>query len=162
DTGPGVAPEELPQLFERFHRGQAARATEAPGVGLGLAICRALVERHGGGTAGERPPRGGGGVPGRPPPPARRALPPPSPPPRAVGSDTMSGTLPVGHVLGIRLRVHWSWSLTLALVTAVLAVRYFPGQLPEASRPALWLCGLMGALGFFGSVLLHEVSHAMT
>lgn len=59
DTGPGIASEELPQLFQRFHRGHAARAAETPGVGLGLAICRALVERHGGRIAVESPPDGG-------------------------------------------------------------------------------------------------------
>jgi two-component system, OmpR family, sensor kinase len=48
DTGPGVAPEELSRLFQRFYRGHAARATDASGVGLGLAIARALVERQGG------------------------------------------------------------------------------------------------------------------
>ena len=48
DTGPGVAPEELSQLFQRFYRGHAARTTDASGVGLGLAIARALVERQGG------------------------------------------------------------------------------------------------------------------
>jgi signal transduction histidine kinase len=48
DTGPGVMPEEIPLIFERFHRGSGPRAAGAPGVGLGLAICRALVERHGG------------------------------------------------------------------------------------------------------------------
>ena len=59
DTGPGIPTEELPRLFERFHRGAAARVAEAPGVGLGLAICRALVERHGGRIAVESPPGGG-------------------------------------------------------------------------------------------------------
>jgi two-component system, OmpR family, sensor kinase len=48
DTGPGVMPEEIPLIFERFHRGSGPRAVGAPGVGLGLAICRALVERQGG------------------------------------------------------------------------------------------------------------------
>jgi two-component system OmpR family sensor kinase len=48
DTGPGLAPEEIPLIFERFHRGGAPRAAGAPGVGLGLAICRSLVERQGG------------------------------------------------------------------------------------------------------------------
>ena len=48
DTGPGVMPEEMPLIFERFHRGSGPRAAGAPGVGLGLAICRALVERQGG------------------------------------------------------------------------------------------------------------------
>ncbi len=59
DTGPGIAAEDLPRLFERFHRGHAARATDASGVGLGLAICRALVERHGGRIAVDSPPDGG-------------------------------------------------------------------------------------------------------
>ncbi len=48
DTGPGVAPDELPRLFQRFYRGHAARSTDEAGVGLGLAIARALIERQGG------------------------------------------------------------------------------------------------------------------
>jgi len=56
DTGPGVLPEEIPNLFERFHRGSAARSMEAPGTGLGLAISRALVERQGGGISVESRP----------------------------------------------------------------------------------------------------------
>ncbi len=48
DTGPGLMPEEIPLIFERFHRGSGPRAAGAPGVGLGLAICRALIERQGG------------------------------------------------------------------------------------------------------------------
>jgi two-component system OmpR family sensor kinase len=48
DTGPGVASEDVPRLFERFYRGKASRSTDAPGFGLGLAISRALVERQGG------------------------------------------------------------------------------------------------------------------
>jgi two-component system, OmpR family, sensor kinase len=53
DSGPGVLPEELPRLFERFHRGSAARSAEAPGTGLGLAISRSLVEGQGGSIAVE-------------------------------------------------------------------------------------------------------------
>jgi len=48
NSGPGIPEDELPRLFERFYRGSAARHMEAPGVGLGLAICRALVEGQGG------------------------------------------------------------------------------------------------------------------
>ncbi len=60
DHGPGVAPDELPRLFDRFHRGSAARESEAPGFGLGLAISRAVIERQGGSIAVEN--RGGGGA----------------------------------------------------------------------------------------------------
>jgi signal transduction histidine kinase len=45
DTGPGIPPDELPLLFERFRRGKGARGA---GTGLGLAIARKLVELHGG------------------------------------------------------------------------------------------------------------------
>ena len=45
DAGPGVPPEELPHLFDRFFRGSKAAAG---GVGLGLSICKGIVEAHGG------------------------------------------------------------------------------------------------------------------
>ena len=48
DTGPGVSPQEVARLFERFYRGKASRSMDVPGFGLGLAISQALVERQGG------------------------------------------------------------------------------------------------------------------
>jgi len=48
DAGPGVSPDEAARLFQPFYRGKASRSTGAPGVGLGLAIARVLVQRQGG------------------------------------------------------------------------------------------------------------------
>jgi signal transduction histidine kinase len=48
DHGPGIPAEELPLIFERFHRGDASRNRETGGFGLGLAIAKALVEAYGG------------------------------------------------------------------------------------------------------------------
>lgn len=48
DEGPGIPPEALPRLFERFYRAEAARHGGMPGLGLGLAICKGLVEAHDG------------------------------------------------------------------------------------------------------------------
>jgi signal transduction histidine kinase len=48
DRGPGIPPEQLPKLFERFHRGDSSRAQQSGGTGLGLAISKAIVEAHGG------------------------------------------------------------------------------------------------------------------
>jgi Zn-dependent protease len=78
-----------------------------------------------------------------------------------TSTNGRSGALSVGRALGIPVRLHWSWFLTLALVSAVLAARYFPDRLPGAARPELWLLGLVAALGLFGAVLLHELSHAL-
>jgi CHASE2 domain-containing sensor protein len=46
DTGRGMAPEQLARLFERFHRGAAAKSSD--GVGLGLAFVQTVIQRHGG------------------------------------------------------------------------------------------------------------------
>jgi two-component system OmpR family sensor kinase len=59
DTGPGLLVEEIPRLFERFRRGSASRSADTPGVGLGLAISRALIERQGGSIAAENVVGGG-------------------------------------------------------------------------------------------------------
>jgi signal transduction histidine kinase len=48
DTGPGIAPEHLPRVFERFFRVDEARSRDEGGTGIGLAIARSVVEAHGG------------------------------------------------------------------------------------------------------------------
>jgi signal transduction histidine kinase len=61
DTGPGIPPEHLPHVFDRFYKADASRAgTRGPsGSGLGLSIVRAIVMRHGGDVRASNSPEGG-------------------------------------------------------------------------------------------------------
>ena len=54
DRGPGLKPADLDRIFEKFYR-----ASDAPGAGLGLAICKAVVSAHGGTIRAENRPGGG-------------------------------------------------------------------------------------------------------
>ena len=48
DNGPGIAPDHLPLIFDRFYKVDAARASGSSGSGLGLSIVKSIVEAHGG------------------------------------------------------------------------------------------------------------------
>ncbi|HXR61687.1 MAG TPA: HAMP domain-containing sensor histidine kinase [Solirubrobacterales bacterium] len=56
DDGPGIPPEQLERIFERFTRGDAGLTQRVGGTGLGLAISKSLVELHGGSIAAESTP----------------------------------------------------------------------------------------------------------
>jgi two-component system, OmpR family, sensor histidine kinase MprB len=60
DQGPGIADDDLPHIFDRFYRSEAARNT--PGTGLGLSIVAQTVARHGGWVRASRSPEGGAEV----------------------------------------------------------------------------------------------------
>lgn len=71
DAGPGLDPEDVPHVFDRFYR--AATSRTMPGSGLGLAIVKAVADRHGGGVRAGEGPDGGAAfwltLPGAPSPP---------------------------------------------------------------------------------------------
>jgi heavy metal sensor kinase len=56
DDGEGIDPKALPMLFDRFTRVDGARGRDSGGAGLGLAICRTIVESHGGSIRAESEP----------------------------------------------------------------------------------------------------------
>ena len=57
DEGPGIVPDEINKLFEKYYRGR--KITSERGLGLGLAICRAIVNAHGGKIWAENRKEGG-------------------------------------------------------------------------------------------------------
>jgi two-component system, OmpR family, phosphate regulon sensor histidine kinase PhoR len=59
DEGPGIPPDDLARVFERFYRVDKSRARDPGGTGLGLAIVKHLVELHGGTAQAENRPGGG-------------------------------------------------------------------------------------------------------
>ncbi len=59
DNGPGIKEEDLPYIFDRFWRGEKSRARASGGAGLGLAICKQLVEGQGGNINARNLPEGG-------------------------------------------------------------------------------------------------------
>jgi len=56
DTGTGIAPEDLPHVFERFYRGDKSRQRQEGESGLGLAIAKSIVQMHGGSIAVDSTP----------------------------------------------------------------------------------------------------------
>jgi signal transduction histidine kinase len=59
DSGPGIAVEDLPHLFEPLYRGESSRNRETGGAGLGLTIARRIIETHGGTLSASNAPSGG-------------------------------------------------------------------------------------------------------
>jgi Zn-dependent protease/CBS domain-containing protein len=73
----------------------------------------------------------------------------------------MRASLTFGKVFDIPIGVHSSWFVVFALVTWSLAAGYFPGEYPGWSTATYWLVGLVTSLLFFGSVVAHELGHAV-
>ena len=73
----------------------------------------------------------------------------------------MPGSLRVGHVFGIDVRVHFSWLFIFLLVSWSLASSYLPTEYPGWDQSAYWGVGIAGSTLLFLSVLLHEFSHSL-
>jgi Zn-dependent protease len=73
----------------------------------------------------------------------------------------MEASVKLGRIWGIPIGLHLSWFLVFGLVTWSLALGYFPAEYPNLSTATYWLLGAVTSLLFFGSVLVHELGHAL-
>ncbi|HMR66334.1 MAG TPA: site-2 protease family protein [Anaerolineae bacterium] len=73
----------------------------------------------------------------------------------------MEGSLKIGRIFGIPIGLHYSWFFIFGLVTWSLAAGLLPAEYPELGTEVYWLLGLITSLLFFGSVLVHELAHAV-
>lgn len=73
----------------------------------------------------------------------------------------MPGTFKVGRVLGIEISLHWSWAFIFALVTWNFADGVISDSFPDWDTTIRWAAGVVVALLFFCSLLLHELSHSI-
>jgi len=72
------------------------------------------------------------------------------------------GSITVARVLGIDIRIHFSWFLIFVLILLSLADRVLPQLRPNWSDQKTYIVAVITAVLFFVSVLLHELAHALT
>jgi Zn-dependent protease/CBS domain-containing protein len=71
-----------------------------------------------------------------------------------------SGSLKIATIMGIPLRIHFSWIIIFALITWSLSSFYFPKAAPDLPVGSYWISGAVAALLLFASVAFHELSHS--
>ncbi|HJX47418.1 MAG TPA: site-2 protease family protein [Gaiellaceae bacterium] len=73
----------------------------------------------------------------------------------------MSPSLSLGRIAGVRISINWSWLIVFALIAWTLADAVFPSQSPHLARATYLAMAVVAAFAFFGSLLLHELGHAV-
>jgi Zn-dependent protease len=77
-----------------------------------------------------------------------------------MDSASLKGAWKIGAIMGIPIRVHFSWLIIFGLLTWLLSSRYFPQVTPDLPFVSYWLNGVLAALLLFASVAFHELSHS--
>lgn len=73
----------------------------------------------------------------------------------------MNPTFTLGRIAGVKIGLNWSWAIVFALIAWSLASAVFPQQNPGLSKGTYVAMALVAAVLFFGSLLLHELGHAV-
>ena len=73
----------------------------------------------------------------------------------------MRSAVRLGRILGVEIRLDYSWFIIFVLVTWSLAGHYFPTIHPGWTEIVYWVMGCITSLVFFASVLAHELAHSL-
>ena len=73
----------------------------------------------------------------------------------------MRSTIPLGRIAGIPVGMHWSALIGMALLGQLVGLTVLPSIVPGLGAGAYWLAGGLAALGLGGSLLAHELAHAV-
>ncbi|WP_295101714.1 site-2 protease family protein [uncultured Candidatus Kuenenia sp.] len=76
-------------------------------------------------------------------------------------NGSLQGAWKIGTVMGIPIRVHFTWFIVFGLITWSLSTLYFPKAAPDLPVTSYWLKGALAALLLFASVAFHELAHCI-
>ncbi len=79
---------------------------------------------------------------------------------RKMNRASLKGGWKVATLMGIPIRVHFSWLIVFGLLTWLLSSRYFPQVIPDLPFMSYWISGILAALLLFASVAFHELAHS--
>ncbi len=77
-----------------------------------------------------------------------------------MNAPLQTGSLKIATIMGIPIRVHFSWLIIFGLITWSLSTFYFPKAAPQLPATSYWISGAIAALLLFMSVAFHELSHS--
>ena len=77
-----------------------------------------------------------------------------------MNSSLQSGSLKIVTIMGIPIRIHFSWLIIFGLITWSLSTFYFPKAAPQLKGSSYWISGVAAAFLLFVSVAVHELSHS--
>jgi len=77
-----------------------------------------------------------------------------------MNAPFQSGSLKIATIMGIPIRVHFSWLIVFGIITWSLSTFYFPKAAPSLTVRSYWISGAVAALLLFVSVAIHELSHS--
>jgi Zn-dependent protease/CBS domain-containing protein len=78
-----------------------------------------------------------------------------------MGVSSRMDHIQIARVMGIPIRLHFSWLIIFGVIVWSLSTGYFPAQSPDLPASSYWVKGLVASLLVFVSILLHELGHAL-